>query len=145
MKTFLKVPRFRCRTVPLKAARHHPDFVDDWLDLGRAPAFSVNPRGQLVHRTRFVSAHLETSRHGPFKIITHYHITHLCGNGFNIHPDLLLDVLTDDPPADRMLCSYCHGRSEGMRLPSSDALAKRHVHRGILVPVQVCCQRGKKQ
>lgn len=143
-KTHLKIPRFRCRTVPLGKRKHHPDFEAFYIDVRRAPAFSVNPRGRLVHRVQFVEAITKPSSHGAFRFINHYHIHHLCQNGFNIDPKLLTEVLVADPPEDRLLCCWCHMKSELMKLPASDALAGRHVHRGMLVPQQVCCQKGKR-
>lgn len=135
----IKPPRFRCRTIPLKCRRdRHANDVCGFLDHPRAPAFSCNPRGQLIHRTRFLSAIICRGE------LSHYHVSYLCGNGFNIDPELIRDVMFADPPEDRLLCSACHGKSEGMRLPTSDQLAGRHVHRGILVPTQVCCQHETK-
>lgn len=139
-EAILKPPRFRCRTIPLRKRRdrYKTDAVY-FVGHDRAPAFSCNPRGQLIHRTRFFEGIIWRGE------LSHYHVNHLCGNGFNIDPELIREVMFADPPEDRLLCSRCHGVAEGMRLPTSDQLAGRHVHRGILVPTQVCCQEHKSK
>lgn len=136
-KTVLK---FRCRTIALRHCRHHPDWRDHYINFDRAPAFAVNPRGTLIHRTRFVYAILNGGK------VSHYHASYLCSGGCNFRDDQAGDILFADPPRDKLLCSFCHGLAEGKRLKSSDELAGRHVHRGILVPTQVCClhHKGKK-
>jgi hypothetical protein len=137
MKTADRIPKFRCRTIRLRHRSRHGHLFDFQLD--RAPAFSANPRGTLVHRVRDVVGYLWDGK------VRHYAIRHLCGNGYCIAPDMIRDVMMADPPESRLLCSFCHGKAEGMRLPASDELAGRHVHRGILVPTQVCCLDHKRK
>lgn len=135
MKTAIEIPRFRCRTIRLK---HRKDPWGDF-ELDRAPAFVANPRGILVHRTRYVTGYIRDGK------LSHYAVSYLCGNSCGAKPSIIRDLMFADPPEDRLLCSRCHGMAEGMRLPTSDQLAGRHVHRGILVPVQVCCQNLKQK
>ena len=49
----------------------------------------------------------------------------------------LVEGLDCIPACDR------EAHAERKKLPSGDALAGRHVHRGVLVPKQVCCQTGE--
>lgn len=103
-----------------------------WL---RSEPFVVNPRGILTHRVMHVTA-IFWSRE-----LSHYHADYLCGNGCNIDMYKINDVLVADPPKDRLLCERCELIAIKDDLPSGDTLAGRHVHRGILVPVQTCCKR----
>lgn len=98
-----------------------------------APPFAVNPRGVLTHRVRHVTTFFRGEKD------SHHHIDYLCANGCNVDADAIFDVLTTEPPDDRLLCSFCEVRVQYEGLDSSDKLAGRHVHRGVLVAKQVCC------
>lgn len=101
----------------------------------RSPPFAVNPRGHLIHRVRYV---VSINWNGA---LNHYNAQYLCNNSCNIDPDLVREILVGDPPRGKLLCSYCEAMATAKKMPSGDALAGRHVHRGVLVPQQVCCQK----
>lgn len=128
------IPRFNVRTVELRGVpiRCRTERIE-WHDWRRAPPFAVNPRGRLIHRVRSVSTVVLEGR------ISHVHVYQLCNNGFNIKFQGVKDALANDPPKDRLLCVHCEAMAQRFRMPSADSLAGRHVHRGVLVPTQVCC------
>lgn len=102
-----------------------------WL---AAPPFAVNPRGILTHMVAHVSTYFRDGER------THHHADYLCGNGTNFRVGCEGDVLTDSPPDDRLLCAACECRASRKKLPTGDELAGRHVHRGVLVAQQICCE-----
>ncbi len=126
-------PNIRARKIAIKPCRYwrHSDDVFSWR---KSPAFAVNVRGILIHRVKHVVTILW---HGKE---SHYHVGYLCGNGCNVDLDNIEETLVADPPRNRLLCENCELRAKREKLPSGDKLAKRHVHRGILVPQQTCCQ-----
>lgn len=122
--------------IPIKPSKHYlkgGEWSIDTSAWGESPAFAVNPRGILIHRVRHV-----TSYHRDGKD-SHHHVHYLCGNGCNVEPDIIYDVLVADPPEDRLLCDFCEVRAAREELPNGDTLAGRHVHRGVLYPKQTCC------
>jgi hypothetical protein len=126
-------PKFRCRTVLLKLAKHRLDqSFDNWI---KAPPFIVNPRGQLIHRVRDAATVLWQG------VPHHIGFSYLCGNQTNCGLDEIAEVFVADPPRDRLICARCELMAKAANLPSASELAGRHVHRGILVPQRVCCQR----
>lgn len=105
-----------------------------WVE---SPPFIVNPRAELTHRVRHVTAFWEDAS------ITHYAVDLICGGTFLVEGKRrtkIDDVLVFDPPTDRLLCQRCETVAAAMKLPTGDQLAGRHVHRGKLVPEQTCCQ-----
>lgn len=132
----------RVRKIPLKPSKSYQKWVargrTDFTAVAwaRAPAFAANVRGVLTHRVR----HVETLVIGGRE--SHHHVHYLCGNGCNVALTDAADVLVADPPADRLLCDQCERRAAKCGLPTGDELAGRHVHRGVLVPRQVCHTRG---
>lgn len=132
------IKRARVKTIPIKPSRSYLRGLEQgyvgsfaWT---KAPPFVANPRGVLIHRVRHVSTILYGKKEH------HHHAEYLCGNGCNFDLDSVDDVLVADPPSDRLLCDACEARAVRKKLPTGDALAGRHVHRGILIPQQVCCQ-----
>lgn len=129
----------RVRDIPLEPSRSYlkwrasgrTDFSE--VAAVRSPPFAVNPRGVLTHRVRHLTTYYTDGR------LSHHHADYLCGNGCNFRPDAMAEVLVANPPAGRLLCDYCETRARKKKLPSGDALAGRHVHRGVLVPRRVCC------
>lgn len=106
-------------------------YTEEWTF---SPPFVVNPRGILTHRVRYVRSLFWGDK------LSHHHADYLCGNGCNIDVDDIAEVLVSDPPADRLLCARCEAMAAREDLPSGDALARRHVHRGILVAQRICCR-----
>lgn len=125
------------KTIPLKPSKSCRK-ADDFVAWTRAPAFAVNPRGVLAHRVR----HVTTILYGMAE--HHHHVNYLCGNGCNVGLEAIDDALVSDPPTDRLLCEFCESKAARLELPSGDALAGRHVHRGVLVPKQTCCEGAVK-
>lgn len=97
--------------------------------------FAVNPRGVLVHRLRSINTHYR----GGEK--SHHSATYLCGNCFCFKIGQEREVLVATPPKGRLLCLFCDYRARRLKMPDSDKLAGRHVHRGVVKAHQVCCQR----
>lgn len=129
----LKISLKPSKTV--RREKHDSPFVATaWVE---SPPFAVNPRGILTHRVRHVTA---IWAHGE---LSHFHADYLCMNGCNIDQFKIDEVLTDDPPKDRLLCERCETMAALQKLPSGDQLAGRHVHRGVLVPQQTCCLEHK--
>lgn len=124
------------RLKPDRAFKKHAgkEWVANMRPWTEAPPFAVNPRGVLTHRVRHVTMYLRDGKE------SHHSIHYLCGNGCNVSPDAVDDVLVSDPPEDRLLCDHCESIAARRELPSSDELVGRHVHRGVLVPRQTCCK-----
>lgn len=139
MKSLLRKPWKRCtsKKIPLKPSRSFMKFSRresfDWVFWEKAPPFAVNKRGVLTHRVRHVDTILSGGRE------KHAHVEYLCGNGCNFNIFDSDEFLVADPPESRLLCVRCEEVAVRNKLPSGDEIAGRHVHRGILVPQQVCC------
>lgn len=125
----------KVKTIPIKPSKHHDklwacdaSMATAWT---RSPPFCVNPRGKLAHRVKSVTDYYSGKR------LSHHHADYLCGNGCNIDAGATVYVLTDDPD-DRLICDNCEKRAVLLDLPTGDELAGRHVHRGVMVPQQVC-------
>lgn len=133
-----EVSKLRTREIPIKPSRtylHREERTDfGQLAWTRSPPFVVNPRGVLIHRVQHVTTYLREF------VESHIHASYLCGNGCNFDPEDVADVLVFDPPTDRLLCEFCEAKAKRKQLPSGDELAGRHVHRGVLVPMQTCCK-----
>lgn len=99
--------------------------------------FFLNPRGILVHRVRCVETFSRDSRE------SHHAVGYLCGNGCTFELGNEDAKFFDDPPKDRLVCAFCEAKAERMGQPSSDSLAGRHVHRGVLKAHRVCCEGSK--
>lgn len=99
----------------------------------RAKSFAVNPRGILTHRTKCVDVYYRDGK--P----SHGHVDYWCGNGTCFELGFEKEVLTDNPPKNRMLCLFCEAKAQAAEQPKADKIAGRHIHRGVLKAVQVCC------
>lgn len=134
-----EVPTIRARKIDIRPSKSYRRSLRDgrtdivlfaWT---KAPAFAVNSRGKLIHRVRHVTTIIWNGKE------SHYHADYLCGNGCNFDLYLAAETLVADPPHDRLLCENCELRAKRERKLSGDTLARRHVHRGVLVPRQTCC------
>lgn len=105
----------------------------DHFDWEHSPPFFLNPRGILVHRVRHVGTMFRDGKE------SHHHVRYLCGNGCCFELGAVDDAFFDDPPSDRLVCAFCEAKAARMGEPTADALAGRHVHRGILKAHRVCC------
>lgn len=130
----------RMKRIPIKPSktvrneRHNSVAIATaWV---QSPPFAVNPRGVLTHRVKHVTVITIGGK------LSHFHVDYHCMNGFNVDKHQIHDVLTDDPPEDRLLCERCEIMAAIGNNPSGDTLAGRHVHRGVLVPQQTCCGGG---
>jgi hypothetical protein len=116
--------------VRLRSRRKKWDNVREWET---APPFVVNPRGILVHLIRDGATHLRDGE--P----SHHSVTYWCGNCCCIDLDLVNEALVDDPPAGRMLCSFCEAKATAAGHRPADEIAGRHVHKGVVRAHRVCC------
>ena len=105
------------------------------IEWTHAYPFAVNPRGILVHRVRDVTTHL------CGKEKKHHSVHYLCGNLTCFAVGSEREVIVENPPKDRLLCSVCEFRAKQQRLPGADKLAGRHVHIGVLRAHQLCCRK----
>lgn len=92
--------------------------------------FVDNDRAQLVHRPANVTT---------YKIHAYPHtaIQFLCGNSTSSSKDIY--HFSDTIDGTKLLCQRCEDAAVRLGMPSADDLCGGHVHKGKLVPVQVCC------
>jgi hypothetical protein len=121
--------------VKLKVKRQsHRGIREGWLKpWDESPAFAVNPRGLLTHRVK----HVETILHDGKT--SHHYAIYWCHNGCHVEVGFESNVLTDNPPKDRLLCHFCENNAQANKQLNADKLAKRHIHRGVLKAQRVCC------
>lgn len=134
----IAAPKIRAGIIAIKPCPYTLRRNGDTLAWDESPAFAVNVRGILIHRVRYVTTYLRDGED------SHHHVHYLCGNGCNVDLDNIVATIVADPPRDRLLCEHCELRAKTFKLPTGDQLAKRHVHRGVLVPQQTCCLRRAK-
>lgn len=99
----------------------------------KTPFFNLNPRGQLIHRSRLVITHSRCGRY------SHESVTHWCGNstsGDGVE-------LSSEFPEGRLLCARCEKIAvEAGELPV-EKLVGHHVHIGVLRPHRLCCRNDQ--
>ena len=93
--------------------------------------FYVPIRGLLIHRVRTAQTYTRGDT------VTHHAFQYWCG-GSTVNRTC--ESLTDNPTDKRLLCEACELRASRRRLPSSDQLVGRHLHRGRLASEQTCCK-----
>jgi len=85
----------------------------------------------LIHRVRSIHQHHDGNGNKQHRSADLW-----CGNsGF---PDRDTNVMTDDPPAGRLLCESCERNAVNQGEPTTEKLCGRHVHTGRLVAIQTC-------
>ncbi len=90
--------------------------------------FSVNPRGVLVHRVKFVCSHFDVFDQEM------RHTTHQwCGN--MAHATELVSV----PPDGRLLCARCEAAAVKAGEKPSAELVGKHVCLGAIRAKRLCC------
>lgn len=94
-----------------------------------APFFS-NPRGVLSHRVRTITKL-------DFGDRWHYVVEYWC-QGSTCHRDVDEGLVFD--PGKRLVCEHCERKALERKLPSSSALAGRHVCTGVCRPINTCPQ-----
>ena len=97
-----------------------------WL---KSLPFNVNPRGILIHRVRQALTIVDND--GPSHDVVHY----WCGNqacAGGVH-------LVENPPADKLLCSFCELKAVEAGEPTAETLAGRHVCTGVVKAHRLCC------
>lgn len=112
----------------LRRYSQHPDFMRTTIPWASCLPFVENSRGILIHRPR--SAATITMHREPHIVIKYW-----CGGGVAGKKNL---TLLDTPPAESILCEVCEQRAVEAGLPSADALAGRHVHKGKLKAIRTC-------
>lgn len=101
----------------------------------RCAPFVENSRGILIHRPREVTTY--NLHRAP-----HIGIGYWCGN--HVAGGKNFTFLTA-PPVGALLCEKCEQNAVAAGLPSADELAGRHVHKGKLKAIRVCCERTTTQ
>lgn len=114
--------------LPLEVKQFHRENGFPWSSC--AP-FIENARGILIHRPR----HGATFNLHKFP---HIAINFWCGMGISTSEKNI--NLISVPPEDRIVCERCEAAAVASGLPSADALAGRHVHKGGTKAVATCCQ-----
>ena len=91
--------------------------------------FVENSRGILIHRPR--SAATYTMHKKPHIVISFWCGMHVSGGkNFTFLPK---------PPECRIVCQRCEELAVAAGLPSADALAGKHVHKGGVKAYRSCC------
>lgn len=94
--------------------------------------FIENSRAALIHRPRRVTTHTLLSPRWPAHIAVHA----WCGNSATGSKKF---TFLDAPGTDQIVCARCEEKAVAAGLPTSSALAGRHVHLGGVVAVRYCC------
>ncbi len=90
--------------------------------------FVENTRGVLIHRPK--SAVTYNLHREPHLAVIYY-----CGNGTSGRKHI---TFLPVPPEGALLCERCEQAALEAGLPSADALAGRHVHKGKIKAVVTC-------
>jgi hypothetical protein len=114
--------------LPLEVKRFHSENGFPWSSC--AP-FVENSRGTLIHRPRTGSTY-NNLKAGP-----HIGVHFWCGMCVATSKNNL--TFLSAPPEGRILCERCEAAAVASGLPSADALAGRHVHKGRTKAVATCC------
>ena len=114
--------------LPLKRSKSKLPFLQ-WKS---CLPFVENSRGVLIHRPRYVAL---------YKIHKYPHIAvgYWCKNGSTGDDNF---TFLSIPPEGKLVCKHCEMNAVEAGLPSTDALAGKHIHLGIVVPQQTCCMGG---
>ena len=96
--------------------------------------FVENSRAVLIHRPMRVSTYKCGNR--PVHLGVHY----WCGNGSTGTKNF---AFLDEVPRERLLCARCEAAAVAAGLPSASSLCGRHVHEGVSVVIQTCCEEIK--
>ncbi len=121
--------KINCKPRRREREKRHQSVIESYLWAKTLP-FNVNPRGVLIHRVRIGKTHfLHGSR-------SHDSCTYWCNNGTTSGGM----NLTDNPPADRLLCVHCETRAVAAGEPTAAELAGRHVCIGEMKAHRLCCR-----
>ena len=93
--------------------------------------FIENSMAVLIHRPRHVTTH----KIGP-RWAAHLGVHNWCGSVFTGTDKF---TFLGEPPVGRIVCARCEDAAVVAGLPSSEAIAGRHVHTGGVVAVARCC------
>ena len=122
--------------IQLRKGRPYPNgYSSNKVRWASAMPFVENSRGVLIHRPREVTTHTQFQK-------PHISALFFCGNGVSSNRSTL--TFLDAPPEGKLLCDRCETVALALGMPSADSLVGRHVHRGKVVAVQTCCQKGGK-
>jgi len=92
--------------------------------------FVENTRAVLIHRPRVVTTY---NIHRDAHIAVNYWCRNSSTGGKNF-------TFLPKPPVGKLLCKHCELNAVAAGLPSTDSLVGEHVHLGIVVAQQTCCQ-----
>ncbi len=96
--------------------------------------FVDNARAMLIHRPRAVTIYNCLGK-------PHMAVNAWCGNGFTgTNKFTFLDSLD----GSKFVCARCEAAAITAGLPSADELSGKHIHKGKVVAVQICCDKGEK-
>lgn len=95
-----------------------------------APPFVLSTAGILVHRVRFVSTYMTDD----YTKVRHTCVVYWCGNGVGSG-----HILSDVPHDGRIVCETCERRAVKAGEKSTDEIAGKHVHKGVLRAHKTCC------
>jgi hypothetical protein len=111
----------KTRKVPLQIKLNH---------MGNSSPFAMSRHGKgvLVHRTRSAGSIIYDG------VYSHDYASYWCGNGSQS------PLFFENPPDNRVVCANCEARAVAKGHPTTDALAGKHVHVGVLRVHKTCCQ-----